>query len=171
MRLNSIVAGISVAVFAWQTCSLARADCQNMDAAVCGPGNGTFSNVSGDIVLGRGGGITPAISGASILAGDRILVRSGVAQVSLGPSCSASVAAGSIATVTQQNNLTCLHGNVLPQAVGADLPTHKQPPPPAPVVEPAGFNPAWLLIPIAAGGIACAIWCWHHHEEPPPISP
>ena len=176
MRLNSIAVGISVAVFAWQSCALAQAACQNMDAAVCGPGNGAFSSVSGDIVLGRGGGISPAVAGTSILAGDRILVRSGAVDVNLGPNCTASVAAGSVATVTQEKNLTCLHGNVLPQTVGADLPTHKEPPAPMPEPVPVAQGPVdpLLIVGIAAvgaGAIACAIWCFEHHNNANFVSP
>jgi hypothetical protein len=178
MRITSLALGVSIAVFGWQSCVQAQAACQNMDAAICGPGNGVFSSVSGDIVLGRGGGISPAMAGTSVLAGDRILVRSGAVAVNLGPNCTASVAAGSVATVTQQKNLTCLNGNVLPQTVGADLPTHKEPPAPmmpepVPVAQQGPVDPLLIvgIAAVGAGAIACAIWCFEHHNNGNFVSP
>jgi len=132
----------AVALFAWQAGAQAAdlSACQNVEGGgCCCPGNGVISSVRGNVSVGRGDAIAQANVGSSVFPGDRILARDGEAQVRLGPSCLTSVGANSVATVTQQDGLTCL-------ALGPENPL-------------AAFNPLLVGAAVAAvgGGIAAAI--------------
>ena len=103
----------AVFVFALQSVGPASAACQSVEGAVCGgAGKGSLSSVTGNVSLAQGGGVTRAISGASVSPGARILAgEGGTAQVNLGAGCFASVAPNSIATFTSRNGVTCLRQN------------------------------------------------------------
>ena len=104
---------IVVMAFLLQSGVQAQAACQTVNGAVCGgAGKGSISSVSGNVSLAQGGGISRASVGASVSAGARVLAGdSGAAQVNLGAGCFTSVTPNSIATVTSQNGLTCMHEN------------------------------------------------------------
>jgi hypothetical protein len=104
---------IAVMIFALQSVSQAGAACRSVEGAVCGgPGNGSISSVTGNVSLAQGGGVSRAISGASVSPGARILAgEGGMAQVNLGAGCFTSVAPNSVATFTSRGGLTCLHQN------------------------------------------------------------
>jgi hypothetical protein len=104
---------VAVMVFTLQSVGQAGAACQSVEGAVCGgAGNGSISSVTGNVSLAQGGGVSRAMSGASISPGARILAgEGGMAQVNLGAGCFTSVAPNSVATFTSQNGLTCLRQN------------------------------------------------------------
>jgi hypothetical protein len=101
--------GVAVGmIFAWQSCLSAQAACQPVSGATCGGTKGSISTVSGDVSVSRGGGITPAIAGSNVFAGERLLAgEGGIAQVNLGAGCFMTVAPHSIATVTSRNGMLC----------------------------------------------------------------
>jgi len=107
--------------------------------------------------LSRGTGFAEVKSGASLVAGDRLLVKQGSADVAFGPSCRTPLGPNSMVTLVEKGGVLCaaqLSSN--PNVVAADLPSRAPPPPmlPPETVVPV-FNPAWLLIPAAIGvGIA-----------------
>jgi hypothetical protein len=124
--------------------------CQTIAGAVCGAGNGFVSSVSGDISLGRGGAVSQIGSGDAILGGDRILARDGTAQVSLGPTCVASIPANSISVVTRQNGLTCLQLSN----------------PPGEAATGPGFDPLLVGVGLAAvAGVGAAIAIGTSHSS------
>jgi hypothetical protein len=127
-RISRVFGAFAVLMFAWQTGAQAQSACQNVNGAVCAPGSGVISTVHGDISVGRGDAITQASVGTGVVGGDRILARDGRALVRLGSSCLVPVGENSIASVTQQNGLTCLQKEALapgagfaPRLVGAGL--------------------------------------------------
>jgi len=64
----------------------------------------TVSNVSGGVSVSNGSGFTPLANGATVSAGQRIMVpASGAAQVSFGVGCTVSLPAGQTFTVPAES--------------------------------------------------------------------
>jgi hypothetical protein len=159
--IKRMFGAFAVAMFAWQASAQAAdlSACQDVNGAVCGAGNGVISSVRGDISVGRGDAIAQANVGASVFAGDRILARDGVAQLRLGPHCLTSVGANSVATVTQQNGLTCL-------ALGQENPV--------PAVDPSLVGVGAGVVAVGGAAIGVALSSSNHTHTPPiifPVSP
>lgn len=75
----------------------------------CSPaGSPLVSGLSGNVSLVRAGNIIRLENGAQLLAGDRVIAREGSANVAIGATCSASIAANSITTITRSGGLTCV---------------------------------------------------------------
>jgi hypothetical protein len=108
------------------------------------------------VLLSRGTGFAEVKSGASLVAGDRLLVKQGSADVAFGPSCRTPLGPNSMVTLVEKDGVLCAARlSSDPNVVAADLPSRRAPPPPPPIVTEPVFNPAWLLIPAAIGiGVA-----------------
>lgn len=86
----------------------ALAQCQTVAGAVCAPaGSARVGAASGSVFLSSGGNFMPVRSGAIVGPGQTIVSRSGLAQVALGNTCSTSLPANSILTITQSNGQIC----------------------------------------------------------------
>jgi len=132
--------------------------CETRAKSMCAPvSSARLTSANGAVLLSRGTGFAEVKSGASLVAGDRLLVKQGSADVAFGPSCRTSLGTNSMVTLVKKDGVLCAARlSSDPNVVAADLPSRQAPPPPAILPPPAPvFNPAWLLIPGAVGvGIA-----------------
>ena len=131
--------------------------CETQAKSVCAPvASARLTSATGAVLLSRGTGFAEVKSGASLVAGDRLLVKQGSADVAFGPSCRTPLGPNSMVTLVEKGGVLCaaqLSSN--PNVVAADLPSRAPPPPYLPPEPVPVFNPAWLLVPAAIGaGIA-----------------
>src|SRR3954469_24147610 len=132
--------------------------CETQAKSVCAPvSSARLTSATGAVLLSRGTGFAEVKSGASLVAGDRLLVKQGSADVAFGPSCRTPLGPNSMVTLVEKGGVLCaaqLSSN--PNVLAADLPSRRAPPPMLPPEEVATvFNPAWLILPAAIGvGIA-----------------
>jgi len=151
--------------------------CETQGKSICGPAaSARLTSANGTVLLSRGTGFAEVKSGASLVAGDRLLVKQGSADVALGPSCRTPLGPNSMVTFVEKGGVLCAARlSSDPNVVAADLPSRRAPPPPPlPVAEEAVFDPAWLLIPGAVGlGIAAFALTRNDHKDFvffPPVS-
>ena len=153
--------------------------CETQAKSVCAPvSSARLTSATGAVLLSRGAGFAEVKSGASLVAGDRLLVKQGSADVAFGPSCRTPPGPNSMVTLVEKGGVLCaaqLSSN--PNVVAADLPSRRAPPPPLLPPEPVVpvFNPAWLLIP-AAIGVGIAAFALRDNDNdrvfiPPTFSP
>ena len=152
--------------------------CETQAKSVCAPvSSARLTSATGAVLLSRGAGFAEVKSGASLVAGDRLLVKQGSADVAFGPSCRTPLGPNSMVTLVEKGGVLCatqLSSN--PNVVAADLPSRAPPPPPMLPPEPVPvFNPAWLLIP-AAIGVGIAAFALRDNDNdrvfiPPTFSP
>jgi hypothetical protein len=165
----------------WLICALAlpgvafaddvstQTGCEMQAKSVCAPvSSARLTSATGAVLLSRGAGFAEVKSGASLVAGDRLLVKQGSADVAFGPSCRTPLGPNSMVTLVEKGGVLCaaqLSSN--PNVVAADLPSRAPPPPYVPPVEVAPvFNPLWLIVPAAIGvGIAAFALRDHHNNE------
>jgi hypothetical protein len=170
--LSRSVGIVAVMIFAWQSVGQAGAACQTVNGALCGGGgNGSISNVSGNVSLARGAGILRASAGASVSSGTRILAADGgSAQVNLGAGCFAPVAPNSIATLTSQNGLTCLRQSDPYTAQAQGSYTAQQGSYTAQTQGYSDNNNNWYaggFVLVAVGIVACVAFCDNHNTSGP----
>lgn len=77
-------------------------------AAKCVSGDAAALSVAGDVLISSGGAFTPAANGAQLVAGDRILIQSGVAAVFVGQKQIAQGGAGSMLSVAGSAGSICV---------------------------------------------------------------
>jgi hypothetical protein len=132
--------------------------CETQARSTCAPAaSARLTSANGTVLLSRGTGFAEVKAGASLVAGDRLLVKQGSADLAFGPSCRTPLGPNSMVTLVEKDGVLCAARlSSDPNVVAADLPSRRAPPPPLqPVVTGPVFNPAWLLLPAAAGiGIA-----------------
>src|SRR5829696_7671619 len=155
--------------------------CETQPKSTCAPvSSARLTSANGTVLLSRGAGFAEIKSGASLVAGDRLLVKQGSADVAFGPSCRTPLGPSSMVTLVEKNGVLCAARLASdPNVVAADLPSRRAPPPPPlPVVTESVFNPAWLLVPAAVGiGVAAfALTRGNDNNEflfipPQPLSP
>ena len=62
--------------------------CETQAKSTCAPAaSARLTSANGTVLLSRGTGFAEVKSGASLVAGDRLLVKQGSADVAFGPSC------------------------------------------------------------------------------------
>ncbi len=97
-----------------------------------------LSGVSGALSLVRAGQVVPVTADTLLSAGDRIIVRRGSANFSIGPSCLGAIGANSSLSIVKSGNQLCVQGRstalVRPEISGIQppAPTPSIPAPPAP---------------------------------------
>jgi len=127
--------------------------CDSQKATLCVRGDAArLSAASGNVLLSRDGGFAEIGAGATLGAGDRLLVKKGTATVALGPSCRMQLGPNSMASISTSGESTCAtRVGADPATVGADLPSRFAPPPPPPaIVADTGF-PLWPAAVVGAG--------------------
>jgi hypothetical protein len=133
--------------------------CEPLAKSTCAPvSSARLTSANGTVLLSRGTGFAEVKLGASLVAGDRLLVKQGSADVALGPSCRAPLGPNSMVTLVEKDGVLCAARlSSDPNVVAADLPSRRAPPQPPPILQPPApvSSPAWLLAP-AAVGIAIA---------------
>ena len=134
--------------------------CATQGKSICAPAaSARLTSTNGTVLLSRGTGFAEVKSGASLVAGDRLLVKQGSADVAFGPSCRTPLGPNSMVTLVEKDGVLCASRlSSDPNVVAADLPSRRAPPPPMLPPEPVPvFNPAWLLVPAVIGG-GIAAW-------------
>ncbi|MDB5594711.1 MAG: hypothetical protein JWM36_1672 [Hyphomicrobiales bacterium] len=82
--------------------------CQVQAKNLCAPaGAARLTAASGDVLLSRGAGFAEIKPGTALVAGDRLLVSQGSAQLALGPSCQTNLRAHSMVTLVQKDGTLC----------------------------------------------------------------
>lgn len=86
----------------------AKTSCQTQARNICAPaGSARLLSATGDVLLSRGAGFAEIAPGASLAAGDRLLVKNGAAKIALGGSCQAALRANSMITLVEKNGSLC----------------------------------------------------------------
>jgi hypothetical protein len=110
-----IVGGLGVLVLL-QSAALAQtasapSSCNNVARNICAPGAaGHLAAAQGAVLISRGVGFAEIEAGASLKAGDRIMVKNGTATLSLGGSCSVTLKKSSMATLINRDGSLCAAG-------------------------------------------------------------
>jgi hypothetical protein len=109
-------------------------------------------------LLSRGVGFGEIKAGATLVAGDRLLVKKGSAEIGLGPACEVKLGNNSMITLVETNGRLCAAGLLAnPNTVAADLPSRVPPPVPRQVVtEPYTVSPLPVIFAGAGFGIVAA---------------
>lgn len=98
-----------VAAFALPGAALADEGCQTQAKAMtCAPaGSAHLSATTGDVLMSRGVGFSQVKPGTALVAGDRLLVKQGKANLALGPSCQTQLGANSMVTLVEKDGVLC----------------------------------------------------------------
>lgn len=162
------IAPLTAALFllTWE----ASAACQGgPGGSICGGGAPSLSSPGG-LQVSRGGSFRPLDSGALLRGGDRILSGANAATLALGAGCSATIAAGSLVTLSQSGGQTCarvsnVQGTPLAQQAAPGTPSAPGAPgapglavgPGAPGLAGALGIPTAALPALGVAGVAAAI--------------
>lgn len=84
----------------------ALAACEGQGSLICSSGAPRITSPAG-LQVSRGGEFVPVDAGTVLRSGDRVLTGDAAARLSLGPSCSAPVAAGALVSITRTGGKTC----------------------------------------------------------------
>ncbi len=76
-------------------------------ALQCAAGPARLASAAGKVLASHGGSFSELNDGATLAAGDRILVREGSAKILVGEKILASVGKGGMLSITENNGLTC----------------------------------------------------------------
>lgn len=91
--------------------AVAEGLCARQGRAVCIPeGTASLLTLEGDVRRSRGVGFKPVSIGDDLIAGDRLIIRKGIATVGMAAHCQLSVQANSLITFTRAENGFCAHG-------------------------------------------------------------
>ena len=106
--------------------------CETQAKSMCAPvSSARLTSANGAVLLSRGTGFAEVKSGASLVAGDRLLVKQGSADVAFGPSCRTPLGPNSMVTLVEKDGVLCAAQlSSDPNVVAADLPSRRAPPPP-----------------------------------------
>jgi hypothetical protein len=74
---------------------------------ICAIGAAHLTNVTGGVLLSRGGSFSELRDGARLTPGDRILVRDGSASVAFGEKIAFRASAGAMVTIVEHDGLVC----------------------------------------------------------------
>src|SRR5215213_5042646 len=78
--------------------------CETQAKSVCAPvSSARLTSATGAVLLSRGAGFAEVKSGASLVAGDRLLVKQGSADVAFGPSCRTPLGPNSMVTLVEKD--------------------------------------------------------------------
>jgi hypothetical protein len=137
-----------------------------------------LTGASGDVLLSRGVGFGEIKARATLVAGDRLLVKKGSAEIGLGPACEVKFGSNSLITLVEKDGRLCAAGlSANPNTVAADLPSRVPPPMPRQVVtEPYTVSPLPVIFAGAGFGIVAAAAALDRDDDrrvffAPPVSP
>src|SRR5829696_1452337 len=76
--------------------------CETQVKSTCAPAaSARLTSANGTVLLSRGAGFAEIQSGASLVAGDRLLVKKGSADIAFGPSCRTQLGPNSMVTLVE----------------------------------------------------------------------
>jgi hypothetical protein len=108
MKMKAIVLIAAIASPGVASAEQGSARCEVQAKSICtNAGSVSLSAATGVVLLSRGAGFAEASPGSELSAGDRIIVKHGVASVDLGPSCKKQLGANSLVTIVQRDGLLC----------------------------------------------------------------
>src|SRR5688500_16465985 len=101
--------------------------CETQGKSTCAPaGSARLTAASGTVLLSRGPGFAEVKPGASLVAGDRLLVKQGSADVAFGPACRTPLGPNSMVTLVEKDGVLCATRlSSDPNVVAADLPSRR----------------------------------------------
>jgi hypothetical protein len=183
MRIGAtlFVAALAVPGVAYAQNSSVNSSCERQAKSICAPAvSARLIGASGDVLLSRGVGFAEIKAGATLVAGDRLLVKQGSAEISIGPACQAKLGTNSLITLVEKNGRLCAAGLLAnSNTVAADLPSRVPPQVPRQVVtEPYTESPLLpsLIFAGAGFGIVAAAAALDRDDDrraffPLPLSP
>jgi hypothetical protein len=166
--------GLPSAAFAEDIGKAGRCETQAKSTCASVP-SARLTSPKGTVLLSRGAGFAEIKSGAALFAGDRLLVKQGLADVAFSPSCRTPLGPNSMVTLVEKDGVLCAARlSSDPNVVAADLPSRRPPPSePESIVTQPVFNPAGLVV---AAGLGIAVWALSREDDSgiiiiPPVSP
>jgi hypothetical protein len=121
--MKSVLTAIAVAFLLPVAASAQSvAECQRVADGICAAAsNARLLAATGDVLVSRGAGFLKGLPGAALVRGDRVLVRQGSAEISIGPACRAALPPNSVVTIVSRDGLLCATGESLGGAVQAGV--------------------------------------------------
>jgi len=180
MRIGAtlLVAALAVPGVAYAQNSNVNSSCERQAKSVCARAvSARLTGASGDILLSRGVGFAEVKAGATLVTGDRLLVKQGSAEIGIGPACQAKLGTNSMVTLVEKDGLLCAAGLLAnSNTVAADLPSRVPPQVlPEVVTEPYVPLPSLVFAGVAFGIVARVAALDRGDDTlvffPPPLSP